>query len=193
MQLVKLALGGLVLMLAGLSPSLAHVADIAHQHSFAQGVVHPLTGLDHLLAMLTLGLWAGGAGGHARWVWPATFVGIAGLGALFAQAGYSLPAQEPLIAATVLLLGGFVYLGLQMPLFAGMLMTSGMAYVHGYAHGTEIPADAPVPGFILGFLLATALLHGAGLVIAPRFNGVTRRMAGGLIAGCGSVLLALAF
>jgi urease accessory protein len=98
-----------------------------------------------------------------------------------------------LIAATVLLLGGFVYLGLQMPLFAGMLMTSGMAFVHGYAHGTEIPADAPVPGFILGFLLATALLHGTGLVIAPRFNSVMRRMAGGLIAGCGSVLLALAF
>lgn len=143
--------------------------------------------------MLTLGLWAGGAGGHARWLWPATFVGVAGLGAVIAQAGYSLPGQEPLIAVTVLLLGGFVYLGLQMPLFAGMLLTSGMAFVHGYAHGAEIPPESPVLGFMAGFLLATALLHGAGLVIAPRFNNVMRRMAGGLIAGCGSVLLALAF
>lgn len=192
MQIVKFALGVWVLMLAGLSPSLAHVADIAHQHSFAQGIMHPLTGLDHLLAMVTVGLWAGGAGGHARWLWPATFVGVAGLGAVFAQAGYSLPAQEPLIAATVLVLGGFLFLGLQMPLFAGMLIMSGMAFVHGYAHGLEMPAEIPVLGFMAGFLAATALLHGAGLVIAARFNSVMRRMAGGLIAGCGSVLLALA-
>ena len=191
MQLVKLALSGLVLMLAGLSPSLAHVADIAHQHSFAQGVVHPLTGLDHLLAMLTLGLWAGGAGGHARWVWPATFVGIAGLGALFAQAGYSLPAQEPLIAATVLLLGGLLYIGMHIPLLAGMLVSAAAAFAHGYAHGVEMPLDSTIGGFMAGFMLATAGLHCAGLLVAPRFSNMMRKITGGLIAFCGAWLLAL--
>ena len=193
MKVLKIGFAGLVFTLASLSPGFAHVADIAHQHSFAQGIAHPLTGLDHLLAMLTLGLWAGRAGGHARWIWPATFVAVAGFGALFAQAGYALSGQEPLTAVSVVLFGSFVYAGLHMPLVAGMALSGGAAFVHGYAHGAEMPVESTATGFIVGFLLATALLHVAGLAMAPRINGLVQRVAGGLIAGCGSVLLVLAF
>ena len=190
MKILKTLLTGLAIMLAGLVPGFAHVADVAHQHSFAQGLAHPLTGLDHLLAMVTLGLWAGSVGGPARWVWPATFVTVAAFGALLAQLGYSLPAQESLIAVSVIVLGGFVFAGLRIKILAGMVLSGSVAFVHGYAHGLEMPVESTVSGFVAGFLLATALLHGAGL--APRLNLLTRQVAGGLIAACGSLLLAWA-
>ena len=189
MKRAKTGLTGIVLGLVAVSPALAHIGDIAHYHGFMEGVAHPLTGLDHFLAMLTIGLWAGVSGGYARWVWPLTFVSVAGLGALYGYAGYALPAQEPLIAISVIVLGGLVYASLQMPLFAGMVLSGGAAFVHGYAHGVEMPVESAFTGFMTGFLLSTALLHGLGLAVAPRFNGLMQRLAGGLIAGCGTLLL----
>ena len=191
MPIMKLSLSVFVFLLAGITPSLAHIADIAHEHSFVQGFVHPLTGLDHLLAMLTLGLWAGGTGGHARWLWPVTFVAVAGVGAIFAQVGFVLPAQEPLIAMSVIALGGLLYIGMHIPLLAGMLVSAAAAFAHGYAHGVEMPLDSTIGGFMAGFMLATAGLHFAGLLVAPRFSNMMRKITGGLIAFCGAWLLAL--
>ena len=193
MSAFKKGFAGLGLALMTTVPAFAHVADIPHQHSFIEGVLHPLSGLDHLLAMLAIGFWAAQAGGAARWVWPVTFVSVAGFATVVAQSGYMLPAYEPLIALSVMLLGLIVYAGLSLPIVAGALLSGAAAFVHGFAHGAEMPIESDITTFISGFLITTALLHAAGLMIAPRLNDVFQRIAGGFVATCGALLLAATF
>ena len=152
----------LITVLTGLLPLVAasHTGGPAHGHDFLSGFVHPLSGLDHLAAMLAVGLWSGLALRRA-WQAPLAFVLLMLLGAVAARAGLELPLQEPMIAASVLCLGLLAALRLRLaPLLAAALV-GGFAFFHGLAHGAELDGDLA----LLGLLLATALLHGAGLLL----------------------------
>lgn len=175
--------------------ALAHPGHTGHEISgFASGLLHPLTGLDHLLAMFAVGLWAAQQQGKARLAVPATFIlTMLFAGLLAAYFGMTLPFVESAIAVSVFALGLLVALAVRLPLFVAMLATALFAINHGYAHGVEIPVLASPAGFAMGFVLATMVLHvvGFGLVsfLPPRFAPLVRTL-GTFSAGAGLWLLA---
>jgi urease accessory protein len=137
-------------------------------HAFggwAGGFAHPLTGWDHLMAMVAVGLWAAQHEGHARWMIPATFVSLMAAGGAAGTLGLALPGVEAMILISVIVLAFLVFARRRLPLAAGMAVAGLFAFFHGFAHGREIPAAAGLASFGLGFLCATALLHGAGYAI----------------------------
>jgi urease accessory protein len=176
---------------AAASPALAHTG-LEHATSFSSGFLHPLTGPDHLLAMVAVGLWAGLNGGRAVWAWPVAFVGVMLIGGVLGMTGVALPAVESGILASVVVLGLLVLTAARVPVALGAAMVAIFAVLHGHAHGAELPAAASALSYSTGFALATALLHAAGLglaVLAVReMSRLLVRGAGGLIAACGVAL-----
>lgn len=171
--------------LALMAPAaLAHVQAGA-THGFWHGLEHPLGGLDHLLAMVAVGLWAAELGGMAVWVVPLAFVGVMTLGAVGGMVGLPLPLVEPAIIASDLIFGVLVLLGTRLPLFASAPLVGFLALFHGYAHGTEMPGDVSGWSYGLGFALATLGLNGLGLLAGQFIRRycppVTMRWAGGAI------------
>ncbi|MBP2149329.1 HupE/UreJ family protein [Xanthobacter flavus] len=132
-------------------------------HGFSHGFAHPLGGLDHLLAMVTVGIFAWQLGGRAVWAVPATFVGLMAVGGALGVSGIDVPFVELGIALSVIVLGGVVAFGLKAPLAAAMAMVGFFAIFHGHAHGAEMPADASGLAYGLGFMVATSGLHLAGI------------------------------
>jgi urease accessory protein len=181
----------LAVALCGCDAALAHTGA-EHGLSFAAGFRHPWTGLDHVLAMVAVGFWAGLNGGRALWVWPATFVGVMVVGGAVAIAGLSIPAVEPGILASVVVLGLLVLVAAQLPVLFGAGLIALFALLHGHAHGAELPAQATAGSYAAGFALATALLHGFGLGVAYLAgNGRGRllvRGAGAMVAIAGVAL-----
>lgn len=158
------------------SPALAHV-DPAHHGSFLSGLTHPLSGLDHLLAMAAVGLWAAAMGGRALWALPAAFLGSMILGFALALTGTPLPGVEPMILTSVMALGLLVALAVRLPLGASLGLVGLFGLFHGHAHGGELGA-ASVATFGLGFALTTAALHGGGLGVGLALRGATLRLLG---------------
>lgn len=155
---------------------------------FTSGLTHPLLGLDHLLAMIAIGLWAAQQGGRALWAVPTAFVGAMLLGGGMSLAGLSLPHVETGIAASVLVLGLLIATRQQWAVKAGMAIAAGFALFHGYAHGLEMPQAASPALYALGFVLATAFLHGVG--IAGSLVGRYAMQAAGVgIAATGVALI----
>ena len=147
-----------------LLPQLAFAhTGVGDVHGFSHGFAHPLGGLDHLLAMVTVGIFAWQLGGRAVWAVPATFVGLMAVGGALGISGIDVPFVELGIALSVIVLGGVVAFGVKAPLAAAMAMVGFFAIFHGHAHGAEMPADASGLAYGLGFMSATALLHVAGL------------------------------
>jgi urease accessory protein len=146
------------------SPAAAHVGAGAG-HGFAHGFAHPLGGLDHMLAMVAVGLLAANLGGRAMVLVPAAFLLMMAAGGLLAMAQVGVPYVELGIAASVVALGLAVAIRLSIPTIAAMCLVGFFAIFHGFAHGAEMPADASGAGYGAGFLLATALLHGIGILI----------------------------
>ena len=188
MKLTRLLLTSLALLAAPFA-----AAHPGHGlYGFTTGVLHPLTGLDHLAAMLAVGLWAGMVGGRQRWLLPLTFVATMVVGALLGVAGVHLPAVEPGIAASVLVLGLLLVSATRLPLAAAMALTSVFALCHGYAHGAELPVAANGLSFGIGFVLSTAALHALGVVLASTAGKrlpLLARLAGAVIASGGVYLL----
>ncbi|MBI1370212.1 MAG: urease accessory protein UreJ [Planctomycetes bacterium] len=153
---------GLVLSLA--SGALAHPGHIGH--GLEGGFMHPLSGLDHLLAMIAVGLWAAQVGGRAVWALPAAFVGCMLVGGAIGLSSIELPMIEAGILASVLVLGLMVTLAAKLPLSVSLCIVALFALCHGYAHGHELPGGASAAEFAIGFSLATALLHAAGIGLA---------------------------
>lgn len=154
--------------LAGLStlllPSLAFAhTGVGATHGFWHGFSHPLTGLDHILAMVMVGVFAFQLGGRAVWAVPAAFVGVMAVGGALGVAGIPLPFVELGIALSVIVLGAVVALNLRAPVAAAMALVGFFALFHGHAHGAEMPESAGGLAYGLGFMLATALLHAAGV------------------------------
>ncbi len=188
-----------LIALAALLPALAsaHIgADAGSHHSsaFLSGFTHPFTGLDHMAAMLMVGVWSMLSFRHSlrsALATPAAFASVLLLGALAGFAG-SLGGVEAMIAASLLVLGLLVALGVKLPVWAGALIAAGFAFFHGFAHGTELPAERAAAA-LAGMVLGTVLLHVAGMALA-RF-GLSRnvwlpRLVGAAVAGFGAVLLA---
>lgn len=148
-------------LLAMTSPASAHVGQ-GLGFSISGGFAHPFLGLDHLAAMVAVGLWSAMAGGKRLWVWPAAFVSAMLVGGYFGHAGVRLPEVEPVIAVSVIALGLLVASGLKAPVALGAALIAVFAIFHGHAHGAEAPADGWA-GYALGFALATALLHSIGI------------------------------
>ncbi|SDU05218.1 HupE/UreJ family protein [Halopseudomonas salegens] len=146
-------------------PTLAH-AHPGHESmdGLLSGLGHPLFGLDHLLAMLAVGLWGAQLGGRARWLLPLLFVGVMLAGGALAMVGVSVPAVEPGIIASVVVLGLFLLWARQVPLLVSGALVSTFALFHGVAHGTEMPLQASAMTYALGFVVATAGLHLVGLL-----------------------------
>ena len=194
---------GLALGLAGAALTALPAAALAHTGhmepgGFMHGFEHPLGGLDHLLAMIAVGLWAAQSGGRALLALPAAFVGAMILGGLAGMAGLPLPAVELGILGSVLALGALVAFQPKLLLSVCVAITAGFAVFHGYAHGVEMPVAASPLTYGLGFAAATALLHagGIGLIVAVRrfvqgnAGQATVRGSGALVA-FGGVALAL--
>ncbi|MCX2723748.1 HupE/UreJ family protein [Roseibium salinum] len=161
-MIIRLALAA-ALSVSAASPALAHVDPSVHG-SFAAGFTHPLFGTDHVLAMIAVGLWAALLGGRALWALPTAFVGAMIAGFALSLAGAPLPYVEPLILASVIVFGVAVALALRLPLGFSAALVAAFGVCHGYAHGGEI-GSAGEFGYAAGFVLATALLHAAGLLI----------------------------
>jgi len=166
-------------------PAFAHVGDGLH-HGLAAGFAHPLTGLDHLLAMVMVGLWAGLVGGRARWALPLAFLGAMAAGSALGAAGIGLPGVEAGILASVIILGAVVALAVRLPLAVATGVAALFGLLHGNAHGLELPGGAA----LLGMLAATALLHGLGLALALPAAPVARQAA--RLAGAGAATAGIA-
>ena len=171
-----------------LSPTVA-LAHPGHGTGFLAGLDHPYSGMDHMLAMVAVGLWAAVIGGRAIWALPLAFVAAMLAGGALGMAGVALPGGEPAILASVIVLGVAAGMLAQPPLVVALGAVALFGLAHGNAHGLEAPAVG-FAGFAAGFVLATASLHGAGL-LAGRAMGLVPRLVGFGIAGAG-VLLALA-
>ena len=177
-----------------LVPALAHAHVGAGATSgFGAGLNHPLGGLDHILAMIAVGIWAAQVGGRAVWAVPSAFVGMMMVGGVLGISGTHVPFVEQGIILSVLMLGVLIAAAVRMPLLASMIVVGMFAVFHGHAHGTEIPFAASGFAYGAGFVFATASLHAAGIGLAlmlQRKPGMQLvRFAGVIIAAGGLLLL----
>ena len=176
-----------------LAPALAFAHPGHGDNGLMAGISHPLGGLDHLLAMLAVGLWAAQQKGAARWALPCTFVATLLLGGLLGFEGLALPALESGIAASVLALGLAVALAVRPPLLMALGATALFALFHGVAHGLELPDMSSPWAYAAGFVGATAVLHAAGYAVVrwlPTAAAPLVRVAGAASAATGVWLLA---
>lgn len=163
-----------------------------HAFSFAAGFKHPLAGLDHMLAMVAVGLWAGLNGGRALRLWPVAFVGVMVLGGLLGIAGIAMPMVEAGILASVVVLGLLVLTAVKLPAAIGAILVAAFALLHGHAHGAELPGEAAAATYAAGFAIATAILHAIGIGVAHLAGSPNGRLAvrgaGALVAAAGVAL-----
>jgi len=174
-------------------PTLAFAhTGVGHTHGFLAGAGHPVLGLDHVCAMIAVGLWAAQRGGRAIWAVPTTFVLVMAMGGALGIAGVTLPLVEPGIVGSVLILGLLIAAAVRLPVVASALIVGLFAIFHGFAHGAEMPASSSGLAYGAGFMLVTAALHlcGIGLAMLMAKVGSERvvRYAGGAIAACGVFL-----
>ena len=174
------------------SPAHAHTG-VGVPGGVLSGFLHPLSGLDHVVAMIAVGLWGAQLGRPGIWVLPLCFMASMALGGVLGMAGVPLAGTEVAIAASALVLGAAVAVALRVPVAAAALIVGAFAVFHGYAHGQELPEAADALAYGLGFVAATGLLHVAGILIGIGFRGATGatavRVLGGGIAGLGAVFL----
>lgn len=170
------------------APALAHTGGVGAS-GLAAGFAHPLGGADHVLAMMTVGLLASMLGGRALWVVPATFVLMMLVGGALGLSGITVPAVEIGILASIVVLGGAVATGRPWRVGTAAVFVGAFAVFHGHAHGVEMPAAASAVAYSLGFAIATALLHGAGIVVGTTFfKPRMARLAGAATAVAGLAL-----
>lgn len=186
------AIAALAVLASGVGPAFAHTG-IGHTSGFFAGVSHPFGGLDHLLAMLSVGIWSALANKNETgrmWVAPAAFVVAMLLGATLGYLNVALPMVETAIALSVILLGLMIVARLELPLAVGVLVVAVFAISHGHAHGAE--ATGSILAYMAGFAIATATLHVAGIGLGLALTNVRYASiaAGTAIAAAGTYLLA---
>lgn len=161
-------------------------------NGFVTGLLHPISGLDHVLAMVAVGLWGAQLGAPAIWLLPITFPLVMAVGGLLGLLGIPLPGVEIGIAASAILLGAAVMTEKRMPLIAAALLVGTFAIFHGHAHGAELPAGQSGLLYSLGFVVATGCLHAIGIAIGAIHRWPAGRVAL-RIAGGGVGLAGLLF
>jgi urease accessory protein len=183
---------------AFLMVAVAGWATSAHAHGgetggFLTGLSHPVSGLDHIAAMIAVGLWGSQLRKPAIWVLPVVFPMVMAFGAFLALIGLGLPGVEVGIALSAIVLGAMVLLAARLPLPVAILFVSVFALFHGQAHGTELPPGQDSLVYSMGFVISTGLLHAAGIGIGflDRLRGgqVVVRALGGVILVGGLIFL----
>jgi urease accessory protein len=172
------------------SRALAHV-ETGQAAGFLTGFAHPVSGLDHVLAMVAVGLWGAQLGAPAIWLLPVTFPIVMALGGVLGLLGVPLPGVEVGIAASAILLGAAVMTERRPPLYVAAALVGFFAVFHGHAHGTELPLGQSALLYSLGFVIATGCLHAIGIAIGSVHRWPTGRLA--LRIAGGSVSLAGVF
>lgn len=182
----------LLMLLVSVPGMVSAHTGVGSMTGFSSGFGHPIAGLDHLLAMLAVGLWAACLGGRSRWAVPATFIIFMAVGGFVGMADFSVPFIEHGIVFSVLALGFFVTGALKVSPINSAVIVGFFALFHGHAHGSEIPLTAGSIAYISGFLIATTFLHSIGLSLGMLFQNVSsgriRRLAGYAIMLCGAYL-----
>ena len=187
----------LALSLVALPTAAFAHTGVGDAHGFLHGFEHPIGGIDHILAMVAVGVFAFVLGGRALWLVPLSFVGMMAVGFLLGVGQIEVPFVELGIALSSVVIGGVAALGRPMPVAAAMALVGVFAIFHGHAHGAEMPADAGGLTYALGFRAATALLHAAGIAAAMgvakvvgKYGKTVAQVAGGLFALGGIGVLA---
>jgi len=182
-----------------LTMALWPVAALAHQAGgeaigFLGGLKHPISGLDHVLAMVAVGLWGAQLGAPAIWLLPVTFPMVMAFGGMLALLGVPLPGGEIGIAVSAIALGLAVMAEARPPLPAAAVLVGFFAIFHGHAHGTELPPGANGLLYSVGFVIATGGLHATGIAVGLvhrwRAGAIALRAAGAVVAGAGVVFFA---
>ena len=181
-------------LLATLWPALAWAhTEQGRAAGVLAGLHHPVSGLDHVLAMVSVGLWGAQLGAPAVWLLPVTFPMVMAFGGMLGLMGVSLPGVEVGIALSGVLLGLAVLVEWRPPPWMAGVMVGFFAIFNGHAHGTELPAGASGLLYSIGFVMATGTLHAVGIGIGTihrwGWGRVVLRVAGGLVALAGAVFL----
>ncbi len=190
--MVRLVMVVAAVMLLGDGTAWAHTEE-GVPGGLASGFLHPLTGLDHVIAMVSVGLWGALLGAPAIWVLPITFPLVMAIGGVLGVTGTPVPQPELMIALSAVVLGLVVAFGVRVPLWVAGLVVAFFAIFHGYAHGQELPEAANPLAYGIGFVVATGLLHAVGIGIGVltrwRAGTVVVRALGAAVACFGAVFL----
>ncbi|HEY3949913.1 HupE/UreJ family protein [Phenylobacterium sp.] len=173
-------------------PAAAHIVR-GEAIGFVSGFLHPISGLDHIVAMVAVGLWGAQLGRPAIWLLPVTFPLVMAVGGFIGLIGVHLPGSEIAIALSGVCLGAVVLAELKPPLWTAAVLVGLFGLFHGYAHGAELPPGQNALLYSLGFVMATGLLHATGIAIGLIHRWPWGRLAlrgtGGVIAACGGFFL----
>jgi urease accessory protein len=185
------ALLALPFLLAAM-PALAHVQE-GQAAGFLTGLKHPVSGLDHVFAMVAVGLWGAQLGAPAIWLLPVTFPLVMAFGGFLGLIGVPIPGVEIGIAASAILLGGMVAKEARPPLGLAAAMVAFFAVFHGHAHGAELPAGQSGLTYSIGFVIATGCLHATGIAVGVihrwGWGRTALRLAGAAVAAAGIFFL----
>ena len=186
------AVAAFVLLALPAASAFAHTQGEAAGAGFLDGFLHPLGGLDHVLAMLAVGMWGAQLGAPAIWMLPVAFPMVMALGGAAGIIGVPLPSVEIGITLSVLVLGSMIALAQRPPLALAALIVAFFAVFHGYAHGSELPGRASAVAYSAGFVIATGLIHltgiGIGFVIRLPHGSTLLRLGGTAITVAGLFL-----
>jgi urease accessory protein len=191
----RLNLGLIVAVTSLLAPAvaLAHPGHGGVSSGFIAGFGHPMLGLDHVVAMITLALWGAQLGKPANWVLPAAFPLLMAGGAILGALGVSLPGADLGIVVYAMALGLMVMLAARPPLWVAGILVSLFAVFHGHTHGSGLPGSANAISYTIGFVVATATLYALGILIGAnnrwRTGALSLRAAGAFISACGTYFL----
>lgn len=196
-MLEKLAPATLVALFLTTAPALAHVG-VGPADTLGHGFMHPLGGIDHILAMVAVGLYASSLGGRAMWLVPSAFVAIMIFSGLLGYLGFPLPLVEAGIGLSVVAMGLVIALGVRLPTVSAMVLVGLFAVFHGHAHGTEgIGLGVAFLPYAVGFVIAMVSLHTAGIALGRGLDhlgtspsNALRRAAGAMGALAGVCILA---
>ena len=183
---------------ASLALAVVPAVALAHEETgqaagFLAGLVHPVSGLDHVLAMIAVGLWGAVLGLPAIWVLPVAFPLVMAVGGLMGLLGFPLPGVEVGIAVSAIVLGVMVLAEVRPPLWLAAAIVAFFAIFHGHAHGRELPEGTSALLYSLGFVVATGLLHAVGIALGVAHRWALGRqavrVAGGGVAAAGCFFL----
>jgi urease accessory protein len=183
-----------IALLLALLPSsaFAHAGGEAAGAGFLTGFLHPLGGIDHVLAMLAVGMWGAQLGNPAIWALPVAFPMVMAFGGVAGILGVPLPAVELGVTFSVVVLGSMIALDRRPPLWGAALIVAFFAVFHGYAHGAELPGQTGAVAYSAGFVVATGMIHvtgiGIGFVVKVPHGSELLRIGGGAIALTGLLL-----
>ncbi len=189
-------LGVLLLVLLSTQSAFAHPQKGAAV-GFLTGFLHPISGLDHVLAMVAVGLWGAQLGSPAMWLLPVAFPMVMAMGGMLGLMGVPLPGTEYGIALSAILLGAAILFEIRPPLGFAAALVGFFAIFHGYAHGTELPPGQSAMLYSIGFVIATGCLHALGIGIGTvhrwAWGQKLLRVAGALVAVGGTFFMWKAF